>query len=188
MKKTVSMLLVLLLLLGCTACGRAKQLASKAGELAGQLEEVQQALASQEVQIAQPSPESSKPEQPTPAQTAEAEPIENRVALALDKLNYEPEERIEVTLDSAMIGDGSAAVIAVVDSQAEHGSESVIHDAYSEYRYLADFSEQPFYLWAPESAGQFDVRVYADDVGGEELACISIGVGGVEPLPSPKAA
>lgn len=102
--------------------------------------------------------------------------IENLVELSLDKAQYEKEERIEVMLDFDKLNQDEA-VIAIVDFEMEHGKETPAHDNYEEYRYLSDFSELPFYLWAPARDGLFDVRVYANSEGGKELASALIAVG-----------
>ena len=121
---------------------------------------------------------------PAPAQTtAPAPETENQVALVVDKTSYDREERIEVSLDLEAL-DQATAVIVVADSALEHGREGVVHDNYAEYRYLADFSELPFYLWAPAEDGLYDVRVYANGEDGVELASITIAVGAAE-LPPP---
>ena len=106
--------------------------------------------------------------------------IENKIGLSLDKNAYGKEERIEVTLDFEKLNQDSA-VIVIVRSDMEHGKETPAHDDYAEYRYLSDFSELPFYLWAPNQDGLFDVRVYADGDGGAELASAAIAVGDAAP-------
>lgn len=103
---------------------------------------------------------------------------ENKVELSIDKKNYDREERIEVTLNFGKLNQDSA-VIVIVNSDAAHGSEAAVHEdnQHEEYRWLADFSELPFYLWGPNKDGLFDVRVYADRDGGEELASVTFAVG-----------
>lgn len=105
--------------------------------------------------------------------------IENKVDLSLDKSTYEIDEHIAVTLDFSKLNQ-DAAIIVVVNSDTEHGKAVPYDDdkAWAEYRWLADFSEVPFYLY-PQNTGNglYDVRVYADAESGEELASITIAVG-----------
>lgn len=155
MKRFSIILLVLLLALGMFACG------GKTDPPSG----------------TPTDPPSGTPTEPPAGGNEEAPTvIENKVDLSLDKSTYEPEERIEVTLDFGKLNQDSA-VIVIAASSAEHGSESVVHEdsAHTEYRWLSDFSELPFYLWAPEQDGAYDVRVYAGE-GGEELASLSFTV------------
>lgn len=104
--------------------------------------------------------------------------VENKVNLSLDKTKYDREERIEVTLDFGKLNKDSA-VIVITASDTAHGNETAVHEdaAHEEYRWLVDFTELPFYMWAPNKDGLFDVRVYANGDGGEELASITFAVG-----------
>ena len=104
--------------------------------------------------------------------------IENKIDLSVDKTVYEKEERIEVTLDFSKLNQDSA-VIAIVQSNTPHGSSESIREegANEEYRYLSDFSELPFYMWAPNKDGVFDIRVFSAEEGGKELGCVSFAVG-----------
>ena len=110
------------------------------------------------------------------SETGGAEKFENQITLSIDKTNYAQEERIEVTLDFSEL-DQSSAVIVIVKSDAAHGKTAPASDACEEYRSLSDFSEVPFFLWAPDKDGLFDVRVYANTEDGKELASVSFGVG-----------
>lgn len=112
---------------------------------------------------------------------AQTESFENKIVLSLDKTHYDQAERIEVTMDLAAV-DQDKAVIAIVSAGLPHGGLAPAEEDAEEYRWLADFSEIPFYLWAPEKDGVFDVRVYA---GGdaEELAYVSFATGSAA-LPS----
>lgn len=156
MKKVMLILLAALLVLALFACGKAPAPVSS--------------------QEAAPTKAPDPVQEGKPAQTK----IENKVPLSLDKSAYAQEEIIEVTLDFGAL-DQSAAVIAIVPADREHGSEMAANQAHQEYgyeyRYLSDFSEIPFYLWAPEADGLFDVRLYAKSEGGEELAYLTIAVG-----------
>lgn len=113
-----------------------------------------------------------------PSGGTQAHEIENKVDLRIDKSAYEKSERIEVTLDFSKMKQNEA-VIVIVASDSAHGNEATVHDddKHEEYRWLADFSELPFYLWAPDKDGVFDIRVYADGDGGDELASVTFTVG-----------
>ena len=105
--------------------------------------------------------------------------VENKVGLSLDKSTYEIDEHIAVTLDFSKLNQ-DAAIIVVVNSDTEHGKAVPYDDdkAWAEYRWLADFSEVPFYLYPKNTGnGLYDVRVYADAESGKELASITIAVG-----------
>lgn len=106
----------------------------------------------------------------------ETEVFENLITLSIDKTHYEQEERIEVTLDFDE-ADQDSAVILIINSEAEHGKATPVQDACEEMRWLADFSEIPFYLWAPIKDGLYDVRVYSSSEPGKELASVSFAVG-----------
>lgn len=103
--------------------------------------------------------------------------VENKVNLSIDKSAYTKEERIEVSIDFGKT-DKDNAVIVITESSTKHESEKYVHDEknYTEYRYLADFSEIPFYMWAPNKDGKYDVRVYENNDGGKELASVSFEV------------
>lgn len=103
--------------------------------------------------------------------------VENKVNLSIDKNVYTKEERIEVSLDFGKTNKDSA-VIVITESSTKHENEKYVHDEknYTEYRYLADFSEIPFYMWAPNKDGKYDVRVYENNDGGKELASVSFEV------------
>ena|GEM_PF-6099017 len=107
---------------------------------------------------------------------AQAEKFENQIALSINKTNYAQGEHIEVTVDFSEF-DQSSAVIVMVNSETAHGKTTPAQDACEEIRWLSDFSELPFLLWAPEKDGLFDVRVYTKSEDGEELASVSFGVG-----------
>lgn len=109
----------------------------------------------------------------------EAIEVENKVGLSLDKSTYEIDEHIAVTLDFSKLNQ-DAAIIVVVNSDTEHGKAVPYDDdkAWAEYRWLADFSEVPFYLYPKNTGnGLYDVRVYADAESGKELASITIAIG-----------
>ncbi len=118
-------------------------------------------------------------EQPAASQSpsvgGEAEQIENRIAISIDNTKYGKGERIEVTMNFADV-DQDNAVIVIVQSDMPHGQLTPTEEDCEELRWLSDFSEIPFYLWAPEKDGLFDVRVYSSG-NGEELASITIAVG-----------
>ena len=105
--------------------------------------------------------------------------IENKVGLSIDKSKYERNERIEVTLDFGKLKQEDA-IIVIVTSDTEH-NKAISYEtecAWEEYRWLDDFSEVPFYMWAPKDKdGLFDVRVYADSESGKELASETFAVG-----------
>lgn len=113
-----------------------------------------------------------------PVQSAKQEETENKVGLSIDKTAYEKEERIAVSLDFAKLNQ-EEAVAVIIDSSAAHGNETAAHeeDSREEYRWLADFSEIPFYMWAPDRDGLFDVRIYENGEGGAELASVTFAVG-----------
>lgn len=117
-----------------------------------------------------------------PQSSSQAATVENRVALSIDKTVYEKEERVEVTLDFDKLNKDTA-VIVIVSSDTAHGKEAYIHDdgKHEEYRWLADFSELPFYMQTPNKDGLFDVRVYSDGEGGDELASVTFSVGNTTP-------
>ena len=81
--------------------------------------------------------------------------VDNKVNLSIDKGAYTKEERIEVTLDFGKTNKESA-VIVITESNTKHESEKYVHDEkdYTDYRYLADFSEIPFYMWSPNKIGK----------------------------------
>lgn len=103
--------------------------------------------------------------------------IENKVNLSIDKNAYAKEERIEVTLDFGKLSKDNA-VIVITESSTKHESEKYVNSEnnHTEYRYIADFSEIPFYMWAPEEDGKYDIRVYENNAGGKELASITFEV------------
>ena len=116
-----------------------------------------------------------------PTGGSQAETFENKITLSIDKTKYDKEERIEVTMNFADVNKDSA-VIVIVSSDLPHGKTAPKEEAAEEYRWLADFSEIPFFLWAPDKDGMFDVRVYTG-VEGEELASATFAVGSAT-LPS----
>ena len=107
--------------------------------------------------------------------------VENKVDLSIDKTKYEKNERIEATLDFGKL-DKESSVIVIVNSDTPHGSSNVVYadEAHEEYRYISDFSEQPFYMWAPDKEGLFDVRVYSKSNNGDELASVPFAVGNAQ--------
>jgi len=159
MKKLLMILLVLTMLLSLAACG--------ANAPAG----------GSEVSGGDNAAES--PQNIDPPADEQPEAFENRLDLSLDKTHYEREERIEVTMDFADV-DQDNAVIVTVGSDMPHGQTTPSEENCAEYRWLADFSEIPFYLWAPDKDGLFDVRVYSGSDGGEELASVTVAVGSAE--------
>lgn len=72
--------------------------------------------------------------------------------------------------------DKDNAVIVIVNSDLAHGKLTPAEEKCEEYRWIADFSEIPFFLFAPDKDGLFDVRVYAASESGEELASVSFAV------------
>lgn len=156
MKKIIVLLLAAVMLLSLAACGE---------------------------KTPAPSGSDDKPGASAPAPSGqggtEATEVENKVDLSVDATHYEQNGTISVTLDFGKLNKENA-VIVIVNSDTEHGTENAVHDTYEEYRYLSDFSELPFYMSTPlDKDGLFDVRVYANDDGGEELASITIAVGNV---------
>ncbi len=104
--------------------------------------------------------------------------IENQANLSIDKTHYEAGERIEVTLELSQLNQESAIIVIVATDTPHETSDSVREEGTNEeYRYLSDFSEIPFYMWAPSNEGLFDVRVYAEEEAGEELASVTFAVG-----------
>lgn len=103
--------------------------------------------------------------------------IENKVGLSLDADHYEQNGTISVTLNFNKLNQAQA-VIVIVSADTAHNTSVPTYDTAEELRYLSDFSELPFYLFAPiDKDGLFDVRVYANDTDGEELASVTIAVG-----------
>lgn len=113
--------------------------------------------------------------------------IENKVNLSIDKTAYTKEERIEVTLDFGKLNKDNA-VIVITESSTKHENEKYVNSEnnHTEYRYIADFSEIPFYMWAPKNDGKYDVRVYENNDGGKELASITFEVKEAEIINTPK--
>ena len=72
--------------------------------------------------------------------------------------------------------DQDNAVIVIVNSDTPHGKLTPAEEDCEEYRWISDFSEIPFFLWAPDKDGLFDVRVYSTS-NGEELASVSFAAG-----------
>ena len=101
--------------------------------------------------------------------------VENKVNLSIDKSVYLKEERIEVSIDFDKLNKENA-VIVITKTSTKHGNEKLVHENNEEYRYLSDFSELPFYMWAPANNGKYDVRVYENNNDGKELASITFEV------------
>ena len=157
MKKLIALLLALALL-AAAGCSMLNGVLSRAEEPAGQA-----------------GGQSSQPQAVEPAQGApDAAQIENKADLSLDKAAFDQGERIEVTLNFSKLNQDTA-VIMIVSSDTPHDPSVSVQTegVHREYRYLSDFSELPFYMWAPEENGLFDVRVYSSYENGEELACAS---------------
>lgn len=161
MKKGFALALSLVLLLSLTACGGTDPPAGSDNRL---LEDLQSAIGGN-------SGEGTGGTQ--------AQQFENKIALSIDKTNYDKEERIAVTMDFGDV-DKDNAVIVIVNSELSHGGLTPAEDKCEEHRWLSDFSEIPFYLSAPNKDGLFDVRVYAAGIG-EELASVSFVVGSATP-------
>lgn len=162
MKKTVALLLAAMLLLSLAACGGKTSSGSNDTPSTNQS-----------------SPNNTEITPSDSGETATNTEIENRVDLSLDKAAYEIDEHIAVTLDFSKLNQ-ETAVIIVVNSDTAHGKAIPPDDdtMWVEYRWLADFSEVPFYLY-PQNTGNglYDVRIYADAEGGEELASATIAIG-----------
>ena len=165
MRKIITLLLVTIMLLSLAACGEKEPTPSGDNSTPG-------------VQQTDPKPSNNDNTGTKPGGDTTQE-IENKVDLSLDAAHYEIDAQIAVTLDFGKLNQ-ETAVIVVVKSDTEHNKAIPYDDdtAWIEYRWLADFSEIPFYLF-PESMtdGLYDVRVYADGESGKELAFITIAVG-----------
>lgn len=157
MKKALALVLALVMLLSLAACGKDA-----------------------------PTPADSQSDKTSGSQTdidgsggTQAREFENKIALSIDKTKYGKEERIEVTMDFSDV-DQNNAVIVIVNSDMAHGKLTPAEETCEEYRWLADFSEIPFFLFAPDKDGLFDARVYSDSELGEELASVPFAVGSAQ--------
>lgn len=155
MKKVLSLVLALVMLLSLAACGKDA-----------------------------PTPADSQSGQTSGSQTAAdgtggTQAFENKIALSLDKTHYEKAERIEVSLDFAEAGQ-EYSVVLIINSETEHGKMTPSQEDSEEYRFLSDFDEIPFYMYAPEKDGLFDARVYSDSGLGKELASVTFAVGSAQ--------
>lgn len=110
----------------------------------------------------------------------------NSAWLAIDKVEYNPGEQIQLTYEAPSSFDENAW-IGIIPSKVKHGSESENDNFDISYQYIQKKTSGTMIFQAPTQPGSYDLRMNDSDSNGREVTSLTFMVKGEEVQTSPEA-